>query len=678
MDYGQVKHSNRAISSKSGRESPVLENAPAVPPRTEASNVYTEGPVPRAFDRQIKHIAPVPLQRYSQSLKAPTLPPKKSSRTGSLISNDKQHLLEKSLSVNNCMNRYQRTSSPDEELYISAKDIETIPEEYTKSQISQRKPRPAPPISGIRQRLPLHIDNTATSPKPPRAENMYSAGAKRPDFDFMRPRSPNPVNVGPPEWPINDSAARSYSSVETSNFIPVSETAIYGAAQGKSGNLVMALDRINIKLNKLYKKIEQYHPDSVELIELKKHLRLSEHENAAKVMERIHKTLTPPLTTELSNERRQSEELYVINFVNFESKHDLRQQIINMFAKPGPPSISYSKVDAKMDQIITEFCARVESLRNIENRYVKSAAHARAIMKGFGDHESFIKALHENKLWIKWGTPSGLPPIPHLYMHKQPPSYEVRKAVTISSIAERLRAMPNMFNLPLSTSSLCPPIYSRLKTDILGEIKWQVTEYNHSTGKFENHECQFPSWLDEDQSVISLLRSSNRTVFKQGDHPYELYAIYLVVIKDFTIVQDLSEYPFDSECATPSKFQYYIGSSTTGVLFRFTCLEESHCKRTKRILQEASTLSNYRCYDGCDLVEACLALSWIRRQPRAIFVLNSFLSARQSSLSLEKKKPFNEKMLSMEKHLIEGKKIGPLFNMRFGMNGTTTVKDPYD
>ena len=45
-------------------------------------------------------------------------------------------------------------------------------------------------------------------------------------------------------------------------------------------------------------------------------------------------------------------------------------------------SISYAKVDAKMDGIITEFSARVTQLRETQGKLVESPAHARMILHG--------------------------------------------------------------------------------------------------------------------------------------------------------------------------------------------------------------------------------------------------------------------------------------------------------
>jgi len=50
------------------------------------------------------------------------------------------------------------------------------------------------------------------------------------------------------------------------------------------------------------------------------------------------------------------------------------------------------------------------------------------IFAGVNDGEQLVKALRDNQLWIRWGTVSNLPPLSHLYLHKHPPSYEVRQA----------------------------------------------------------------------------------------------------------------------------------------------------------------------------------------------------------------------------------------------------------
>ena len=47
-----------------------------------------------------------------------------------------------------------------------------------------------------------------------------------------------------------------------------------------------------------------------------------------------------------------------------------------------PASISYAKVDAKMDSIIAEFCIRVVQLRETQGKLMESPAHARMILHG--------------------------------------------------------------------------------------------------------------------------------------------------------------------------------------------------------------------------------------------------------------------------------------------------------
>ena len=37
-----------------------------------------------------------------------------------------------------------------------------------------------------------------------------------------------------------------------------------------------------------------------------------------------------------------------------------------------------------------------------------------------------IETFLENQLWVRWATPSFLPPLSHLYMFKIPPAYEVK------------------------------------------------------------------------------------------------------------------------------------------------------------------------------------------------------------------------------------------------------------
>lgn len=46
--------------------------------------------------------------------------------------------------------------------------------------------------------------------------------------------------------------------------------------------------------------------------------------------------------------------------------------------------MSYAKVDAKMDNIISEFCTRVANLRESQNAMVESPAHARMVLQGKG------------------------------------------------------------------------------------------------------------------------------------------------------------------------------------------------------------------------------------------------------------------------------------------------------
>ena len=59
-------------------------------------------------------------------------------------------------------------------------------------------------------------------------------------------------------------------------------------------------------------------------------------------------------------------------------------------------SISYAKVDAKMDSIITEFCQRVTSMRETRGDLVESPAHARIILHG--EWKLSTEGLQQNDL----------------------------------------------------------------------------------------------------------------------------------------------------------------------------------------------------------------------------------------------------------------------------------------
>nr|XP_026690593.1 uncharacterized protein LOC100183120 isoform X2 [Ciona intestinalis] len=447
--------------------------------------------------------------------------------------------------------------------------------------------------------------------------------------------------------------------------------------QAASAKLVQDLQKIRNRVAKFYRRILDPQQNPTALVDLRTFLGLSEISTVDSIIEGVHASLTAEA---LSCKDESTKEIYIVDFCNFKDKSDLRRQLIDMFAKPGPPSVSYQDVDAKMNAVITEFSALVEELRATRNEAIKSPAHARALMQGSGHEcEGLVRTLKDNKLWIRWGTPTYLPPLSHLYMHKHPPSYETRKAVTISYIAERKRSVPELVGSVSSVESLCPPIYGRVKCEGSNEIKWQVTEFNEASHKFENRECSLPSWLEDDNPARAVLNSSNRSSFSIGAHPYSLYTVYLVVIKDFTINEDAKLYRSRTgkdNWATPSKYQFYIGTSSTGVMFKLVRGSDSHCERTRNVLQDVAELRHFRCYEGCDLIEANLALSWIRQQPRAVFVLNSFLAQNMSNWSLQKKKPFHERMLSLASHLAEGKKLGgDLYDMRYGMNGTSTIQN---
>nr|XP_039272971.1 uncharacterized protein LOC120347163 [Styela clava] len=438
------------------------------------------------------------------------------------------------------------------------------------------------------------------------------------------------------------------------------ETAIYGVAQGKGSNFVMEMKEIQRTVNKFYGRIMSTNSNTPEIADLRTHLRTGDKAPMSDILRKIHLSLQPP---ELHNEKEENDTMYLVDFHNCESKSQLREKLLRLFTIPGPPSIAYQRVTAKLDALIHTFAEIVITLRAAKNETIVSPYHAQSILQNAASEtDQLIKVLQANELWIKWGTETGLPPLNHVYMLKQSPTYEMRKSIVLSIIAEKCDVIKAMLSHQVRQEELIPPIYSKLESEE-GE-KWQVTEYDPDTKSLETRETAFPIWITECPKLSAHLKSPNRTKFKHGDHTYALYSVYLVVIKDIT----MAEGNFPKESRIPCSHQIYVGSSSTGVLYKFMNVENNHCDHIKDILDRSSMLKTFRCHQDSELVEACLALSWARRQPRAVFVINSFQEGNMAKLSLNKKKPFHDKMINLEQHYISSKKLGPANDMRYGMN----------
>lgn len=443
------------------------------------------------------------------------------------------------------------------------------------------------------------------------------------------------------------------------------ESAIYGIAQGKGPNLVMELKDMQKTVKSFYNTLHNMSLSDPRIADLRTHLRQGENSPLNDILLSIHETLRPNIEVEPIHEDDGRSEEYLIDFHHdCKEKSKLKERIMLLFTKPGPPSVAYQRINSKLDSVIDQFCETLVAMRTARNETLTSPFHAYSIIRSFtsaseGDNLSAV--LHSNSIWIRWGTESGLPIASDLYLMKQPPSYEMRKAVVLSLLAERREKISSMLSTISSIEELIPPIYGKLND---GSDSWQVTEFNPQLNSMETHKTNLPHWIDECYRLSAHLRSGNRTPFKYGDHVYALYSVYLIVIKDIT----LADGSYIKESKAPSSHQIFVGSSTTGVLFKFQSVERNHCESVEKLLIDVQTMKNFRCHQDVTLVDACLALSWIRSQPRAIFVINSFQEGDMVNLSLNKKKPFYDKMHSLEQHYINSKKLGPSNDMRYGMN----------
>lgn len=452
----------------------------------------------------------------------------------------------------------------------------------------------------------------------------------------------------------------SFQTLKTSQAL---ESAIYGVAQGKGPNLVMELKDLQTAASKFYNLLLNTSINDPRMADLRTYLRSGDNSPVNDILSQIYKTLQPPVPCRTLDIEDNTE--YVMNFhQDCRDKVALKERLMLLYAKPGPPSVTFQKITSKLDAVLDAFAEMVVKLRTGRNETVVSPFHAQNILRSITsgpEGESLVNSLLNNELWIRWGTETGLPPMPHLYMLKHSPAYEMRKAVVLSMLAERKEKISTILSTYIRLEALIPPIYGKLDDDANA---WQVTEFDSESGKMETHSTKLPQWIEESHKLTSHLKSTNRTPFKFGDHIHCLYSVYLVIIKDIT----LSEGSFAKESRAPSSHQIYVGSSTTGVLYKFLGVANNHCENTMRALEAAQTLSNFRCLENISLVDAYLALSWIRHQPRAVFVINSFHEGDMVNLSLNKKKPFYDKMITLEQHYINSKKLGPTSDMRYGMN----------
>lgn len=449
------------------------------------------------------------------------------------------------------------------------------------------------------------------------------------------------------------------------------ESAIYGIAQGKGPNLVMELKEMQKTVKNFFDTLHRMSSSDPQIADLRTHLKQGENCPLNDILLSIHETLRPHIEAEPIYEDDRRYEEYLIDFHHdCKEKGKLKERIMLLFAKPGPPSVTYQRITSKLDSVIDQFCEVLVAMRTARNETLTSPFHAHSVIRSFtsaSEGELLSSVLHSNEIWIRWGTESGLPTVSDLYMMKHPPTYEMRKTVVLSLLAERKEKITSMLSSISTVEALIPPIYGKLND---GSDSWQVTEFNPQLNTMETHKTKLPQWIDECYRLSAHLRSGNRTPFKYGDHVHALYSVYLIVIKDIT----LDDGSYTKESKAPSTHQIFVGSSTTGVLFRFQSVEKNHCENMKKILIDVQSMPNFRCHQDVTLVDACLALSWIRSQPRAIFVINSFQEGDMVNLSLNKKKPFYDKMHSLEQHYINSKKLGPTHDMRFGMNplGDTT------
>lgn len=110
------------------------------------------------------------------------------------------------------------------------------------------------------------------------------------------------------------------------------------------------LSRIQRRLFKLYRRVQQSPQESTLLADLKTYLRweiidcflsyasnlkldrLPDHESIDNVLEGVHMHLMLPQ----ESDEVERKIMYIVDFRSFRDKHDLRHRIVEMFAKPGP------------------------------------------------------------------------------------------------------------------------------------------------------------------------------------------------------------------------------------------------------------------------------------------------------------------------------------------------------